>query len=187
MGRGQNGIVETLVGGASFRRGQAIAFHLGQRRVHDRQLIVGAAARGKFGRRRLDHAAQLEQVADEGAVGFAGEHPGEHFGVEHVPARARQDAGAGLRAAFQHALGDQDADRLAIGGARYAKAFRRLDLALEQVAGLVPAGQDGGAHVAGDRLVNAERAFVRRELAFRSVLALAPHSTSVEFSPQNQP
>ena len=157
--------MKALVGGAAVGRGQAKAPHFRQRRFHRRQLLVGAAARGKFGRRRLDHAAQFEQVADETGIRLACEHPCQHFGVQHIPAAARQDAGTGLGAAFQHPLGDQDAHRFAIGGAGHAQAFRRFDLALEQFAGAVPAGQDGGAQVAGDRLMNAQHAFLRSDLA----------------------
>src|SRR5690606_39162935 len=74
-----------------------------------------------------------------------------------VPVVAWQDARAGLGPALDQALGAEDADRLAIGGARDAERGARLDLAAEHFAGPALAADDLGPEVAGDRPVDAAR------------------------------
>jgi hypothetical protein len=116
-----------------------------------RRCAASAAAAG------LDHRAQLEQVEDELGVGLALEGPREHVGIEHVPVAPRQHAGAGLGAAFDEALGAEDADRLAVGGARHAERGAGLDLAAEHLARPAQAADDRDAEVVRDRAVDARR------------------------------
>jgi hypothetical protein len=128
--------------------------HPGQGSMHLIQLVVGAALRGEARGGGLQQVAQFEQVAHEGRVWLFGEHPGQDVGIEDIPPLARGDAGAGLRAAFQEAFGDQRADRLAIGRAGDAQRMAMLDLARQRIARLIVAVQDRGAELAGDRLMN---------------------------------
>lgn len=128
--------------------------HPDERSAHLGQLGLGPALGGKARRCRLQQAAQFEQVAHEGGIGPVGEHPGQNIGIEHVPPLARGDAGAGLGAALQQPLGDQGADRLAIGRARDAQRLAVLDLAGQRLAGGVFAVENGRAELPGNRLVN---------------------------------
>ncbi len=140
--------------------------HAHQRLFHRRKLRIGAPPRRQFRRCRFYEAAQFKQIADKGRVGFSREHPGEHLRVQHIPADARQDARARLGSAFQHALCHQNAHRFPIGCAGYAQPFGGLDLAFENIAGLVDSRDDGGAKLPGNGLMDAKPAFLMSELAF---------------------
>ncbi len=110
---------------------------------------------GQLGRSGFGDQAQLEQGFDKGFRGFGLEHPAENLWIEQVPARPFGDACAGLGPALDHALGGQDADRLAIGRTRNLQAGRRLDFVGQDVAGRVHAVQDIDTQAMGEGAVQA--------------------------------
>ena len=67
-----------------------------------------------------------------------------------MPLLQRTHPGSDTRPAVHQALGREDADRFAIGGARHLALFAGLDLAVEYVSGPIPARHDRDADVAGD-------------------------------------
>src|SRR5947209_17182028 len=87
--------------------------HLGEARFHALEVLARSALGSERGGGRLDDAAQLEQAVDEPPIGLARESPGEHVGIEEVPAVARKDSSPRLGAAFDQSLGDQRLDRFA--------------------------------------------------------------------------
>ena len=139
-----------------------MAAHRGQRILHDAQILLVAPHRRQPRCCRLDDGAQLEQVAHELDVGFAGKGPGQHFRVQQVPAIARQHAGARLGPAFDQPLGGQHLDRLAIGAARYFQFLGKGDFARQRVAGLILAGQDRHAQLVRDRAMQPATGAARR-------------------------
>ncbi len=127
-----------------------MAAHRGQRVLHDPQIFFVAALRRQPRGGRFHDGAQFEQVADELNVRLPGKGPGEHFGVEQVPAVARQDAGARLGPTFDQPLGGQHLDRLAIGAAGDFQFLGEGDFARQHVAGRIMAGQDRHAQLVRD-------------------------------------
>jgi len=84
-----------------------IDLHGSQCSGHIEKLAFVAAESRHLGGLRLHHLAQFEQVAHEGVVDAALELPGQHFGIDQVPASALIHAGAGLRTAGHEAFGGE--------------------------------------------------------------------------------
>ena len=72
-----------------------------------------SALRGVSGRSWLDRPADLDQVVEELQRHRAGRVPGDHVGIEQVPAAARQDMRAGAATGGDQALGAEHLERLA--------------------------------------------------------------------------
>jgi hypothetical protein len=130
-----------------------VAAHGRKRVAHGLEIGLVAALGSQARGRRLHHGAQFEQVAHELQVRLPGKGPGQHFGIEQVPAVARQHARTGLGAAGHQALGGEHLDRLAIGAARDFQFFGKGDFARKNIARLVLAREDRRAQLVGNGAV----------------------------------
>src|SRR5947209_4535967 len=117
------------------------------------EVLARSALGSERGGGRLDDAAQLEQAVDEPPIGLARESPGEHVGIEEVPAVARKDSSPRLGAAFDQSLGDQRLDRFAIGGARHSKRFGGHGFGRQGRPSGIVARENVGAELARNRAV----------------------------------
>ena len=144
--RVEDGAMELEVGGDPFvdrrRRGHRLVS------VFDvTQLCLVSLARGERRRRRLDDLAHLVELQREARLGRGRAAPGEHIGVEQIPARAGSHAGADARARLDEALGREHLDRLAQGGAAHAELAAQLFLVGQCFAGRAAAADDAPAEL----------------------------------------
>ncbi|MNL65183.1 hypothetical protein D3C87_1894800 [compost metagenome] len=73
--------------------------------------------------------------------------PGQHIGIEEVPAIARQYAGADACPCLDQALGRQRLQRLAQDRARHAEPVEQFGVGWQNGAFGIVAGDNGKAHV----------------------------------------
>ena len=85
---------------------QRVAAHQLQPGFHSLEVLPRPPLRRQGRGGGLDDSAQLEQAFNQALIRLASEGPGEHVGIEQVPALARKDARASLRPAFDQSFRD---------------------------------------------------------------------------------
>ncbi len=148
--------MKLLVGDASLLQAQRVRGHGIESAAHVIEMLLIAA----LGRERsgcgLDDGAQLEQAVEHFGFRLSGERPGQDVGIEQVPLLERAHARAHARATVHETFRREDTHRFPVRRARDAPLRAGFDLAVEHVAGPVPAGDDEDAEVAGDGAMQAQ-------------------------------
>ena len=127
--------VKFLVGDAAVLDIQRVQRHRVERAAHGVEMLL-IAPRGRERRRGgLDDGPQLEQAMEHFGLGFARKCPRKHVRIEQMPFSSALTRVPTRGRLLHQPLGGEDAQRLAIRGARDLALLAGFDFAIEHVAG----------------------------------------------------
>ena len=170
--RGEDRPVKARVGTDETPPVVAGRIHLVEGSRHGAEMVRRGAQRRQRRHRRLESAAELEDLAHELDPRHRRPLPGEHVRIEQVPAFRRAHPRPGLRPRLEQPLAGEDLGRLAHDRAADAELGAQVGFVGERRAGHELAGDDAHADgvdhaakqpAAGDRGAEQGLGFVKRQ------------------------
>jgi len=110
VGRARDGAVKFMIGVHKNREIGLGILHRKKRVIDFFRLLVGSGGGRRLGCGRLEHHADLTEIADKGFIDADLVMPHEQSGIEEAPVASGLDADAGFGADFDQSLGGEDLD-----------------------------------------------------------------------------